>query len=227
MEQTKDIFGKRLFEIRESRGESQQELADSIDITRQSLSRYELGERTANIDLLKKIAKHYNVSTDYLLGIAKEKTTDPDIQVVCDYTGLSEDAVRELHFTYDSISQQKNLDLLNLEEYEYVITELLKTLSWLISEQYIYEIIEHFSLIKKYSQQYLSFEDEIVNNGLYSIDDKTAEQTELNNMVKLQEIEKNIDFERYMLVKLSEKLSNHFDQREHVKNNGKHNTSKE
>ena len=97
MEQTKDIFGKRLFEIRESRGESQQELADSIGITRQSLSRYELGERTANIDLLKKIAEHYNVSTDYLLGLTENATTDTDLQDVCKYTGLSEGAIKNLH----------------------------------------------------------------------------------------------------------------------------------
>lgn len=90
MEQTKDIFGKRLFEIREGKRESQQELADSIGITRQSLSRYELGERTANIDLLKKIAEHYHISADYLLGLTDNITTDKDLDYVSRYTGLNE-----------------------------------------------------------------------------------------------------------------------------------------
>ena len=108
MEQTKDIFGKRLFELRESRGESQQELADSMGITRQSLSRYELGERTANIDLLKKIAEHYDVSADYLLGLTGNTTTDTNLQAVCKYTGLSEKAINNLaDYTKSALSTKK------------------------------------------------------------------------------------------------------------------------
>ena len=44
-------FGERLLALREERKETQQQLADAIGITRQSLSRYETNERTPNIDL--------------------------------------------------------------------------------------------------------------------------------------------------------------------------------
>ena len=43
-------FSKRLIQLREQRGITQQELADKLKITRQSLSLYEKAERTINIE---------------------------------------------------------------------------------------------------------------------------------------------------------------------------------
>lgn len=96
MDNTKDIFGERLMEIRKERGETQQELADSIGITQQSLCRYEQGERTANIDFIRKVAKHYNVPADYFLGLSGAKSYNSDLQAICWYTGLSEKSVIRL-----------------------------------------------------------------------------------------------------------------------------------
>lgn len=89
-------FGERLLKLREERKETQQQLADAIGITRQSLSRYETNERTPNIELVYNIAKHFNVSADYLLGLSDNPTTDPDIQNACKVTGLSEEAIERL-----------------------------------------------------------------------------------------------------------------------------------
>lgn len=93
---TKEIFAKRLVDLREKKEITQQTLADNLGITRQSLSLYEQAERTINIDLLVKISKFFDVSTDYLLGLTQTKTTDADFKSVCDYTGLSEKAVEKL-----------------------------------------------------------------------------------------------------------------------------------
>lgn len=64
----REKFAQRLVYLREQKGISQQELADNLNITRQSLSLYEKAERTINIELLAKIADFFNVSTDYLMG---------------------------------------------------------------------------------------------------------------------------------------------------------------
>lgn len=96
MDITKDVFGERLMEIRKERGETQQELADSIGITQQSLCRYEQGERTANIDFIRKVAKHYNVTADYFLGLSVAKSYNADLQAICNYTGLSEKSIIRL-----------------------------------------------------------------------------------------------------------------------------------
>lgn len=44
-----------------------------------------------------KLAEHYGVSIDWLLGLAPAKTVDPEIQGVCKYTGLSEASVNYLY----------------------------------------------------------------------------------------------------------------------------------
>lgn len=104
-------FSKRLIQLREQRGITQQELADKLKITRQSLSLYEKAERTINIELLARIADFFNVSTDYLMGRTDTATMNEDIQTACKITGLSEEAIN------------KFAKILNdNEKYEYTIT---------------------------------------------------------------------------------------------------------
>ena len=94
--ETVSKFGERLLKLREKRNETQQQLADAIDITRQSLSRYETNDRTPNIDLVYNIAKHYNVSADYLLGLSEIQSSNKKIETACKITGLSEKAINEI-----------------------------------------------------------------------------------------------------------------------------------
>ena len=89
----KEIFSNRLITLREEREITQQELADELGITRQSLSLYEKAERTINIELLAKIADFFSVSTDYLMGRTDKATLEESIQTTCKTTGLTEQAV--------------------------------------------------------------------------------------------------------------------------------------
>ncbi|MGN1193993.1 MAG: helix-turn-helix domain-containing protein [Acutalibacteraceae bacterium] len=63
----------RLKEIRKSRGITQLKLAMDLNISQNTISRYETGEREADYATLIKIADYFNVSLDYLL----ERTDDP------------------------------------------------------------------------------------------------------------------------------------------------------
>lgn len=45
---------------------------------------------------VKKLAEHYGVSSDYLLGLSPTPTTDVDVQAACKFTGLSTKAVATL-----------------------------------------------------------------------------------------------------------------------------------
>lgn len=91
-----EIFAKHLKELRNKNGISLKELAKALDTTAQSLSLYEKAERTINIDLLVKVSKYFDVSSDYLLGLTENKTTDTDLKAVCDYTGLDENSINTL-----------------------------------------------------------------------------------------------------------------------------------
>lgn len=96
--ETKNIFAKRLVDLREAKGISQQILADALGVTRQSLSLYEKAERTVNIELLVKIANYFNVSTDYLLGLSDIQSIDTDMHIACKTTGLNEKAIQSLQY---------------------------------------------------------------------------------------------------------------------------------
>ena len=55
-----------------------------------------------------RLAKHYGVSTDYLLGLSEIKTQDPEIRSVCDYTHLSEEVI-SLSRKSSTVSETLNL----------------------------------------------------------------------------------------------------------------------
>ena len=66
----KDI-GKRIKELRVEAGLTQQRVADILKIDRSNFSKYELGKLEVNNEMLVKLAKLFEVTTDYLLGLEK------------------------------------------------------------------------------------------------------------------------------------------------------------
>ena len=64
-----NVLPKRLKEIRESRGFSQSELAESVGISKTSLSAYELDKKKPSYEIVLKIAKVCRISMDWLCGL--------------------------------------------------------------------------------------------------------------------------------------------------------------
>ena len=67
-----NMFGKRLKELRIEKGMTQQQLAEVLGVDRTAVMKWELGERETNFGMLIKIAKYFQVTTDYLLGVSDE-----------------------------------------------------------------------------------------------------------------------------------------------------------
>lgn len=63
----------RIKQLRENRGLIQEILAAELGITQQMLSKYERDVLCIKVDVLKRIAEYFNVTTDYLLGISEVK----------------------------------------------------------------------------------------------------------------------------------------------------------
>ena len=61
-------IANRLLELRKKNGYSQEELANKLGISRQSVSKWERAEASPDTDNLILLAKIYNVSLDELLG---------------------------------------------------------------------------------------------------------------------------------------------------------------
>lgn len=64
-------FAKRLKELRLENNYTQSFVASKLGIRQQSYARYENGAGEPNLDMLVSLAKMFNVSTDYLLGISE------------------------------------------------------------------------------------------------------------------------------------------------------------
>ncbi|WP_240688424.1 transcriptional repressor LexA [Anoxybacillus sp. ST70] len=64
--------GEKIKEFRLKRGMSQEELADLLGTTKQTVSRYETGERKANQDVLFKLSEIFKVSIDDFFPSKKE-----------------------------------------------------------------------------------------------------------------------------------------------------------
>ena len=62
-------FGERLRRLREKRRFSQVDVADRIGIKAATVSGYERNVTTPSLDILRRLALTFNVSTDYLLGL--------------------------------------------------------------------------------------------------------------------------------------------------------------
>lgn len=107
----------RIKYLREKRGLIQEILASELGITQQMLSKYERDITIIKIDILIKLAKYFNVTTDYLLGLSDIKR-DMSGQIKVNKT---------LDEYYDLIEVYKKLDKYDQELIWSVIQVVRKT----------------------------------------------------------------------------------------------------
>ena len=60
-------LGDKILQLRKKNGLSQEQLGEKVDVTRQTISNWELGETAPNPEQLKKMSKAFNVSIDEIL----------------------------------------------------------------------------------------------------------------------------------------------------------------
>lgn len=61
------LLGEKLKKLRKARGVSQEQLANQLNVSRQAISKWELGESTPDTDNLVALSDYYGASIDYLL----------------------------------------------------------------------------------------------------------------------------------------------------------------
>lgn len=67
-----EIYYRKLRELREDHDYTQSYVANILGISQRGYSHYEVGHYDLKASLLIQLAKLYNVSTDYILGIDKK-----------------------------------------------------------------------------------------------------------------------------------------------------------
>ncbi len=68
---------ERLKEIREDKDYKQSDIAKVLNTTQQQYSKYEFALKVIPIGMLVKLAKFYNISVDYLIGLTNERKPYP------------------------------------------------------------------------------------------------------------------------------------------------------
>ena len=81
-------FGNVLKTLRLNNNMTQAQLAQKLGVTKSVISAYETGLRLPSYDILIHIAKFFNVSTDYLLGLENKREVD--------LSGLTDDEIAAL-----------------------------------------------------------------------------------------------------------------------------------
>ena len=68
-------LGEKIQKLRKQRGLSQEALAEKVTVTRQTISKWELGQSLPDLDFIAQLSDIFNVSSDYLI---KDEMTEPD-----------------------------------------------------------------------------------------------------------------------------------------------------
>jgi len=116
------LFGKRLRELRENQGMTQNDLSELLNVSRQSIGGYENGTTEPPIDIVIKIAYKFNVSCDYLLGCTNKK------------------------YSFNSLNSEDEEFLLNLYEDKDILLKLYENKDLLLK---LYEFVNSYTILKK------------------------------------------------------------------------------
>lgn len=81
-------FGNRLKTLRIRENMTQQQLANKLGLTKSVISAYETDLRLPSYDVLIHIAKIFNVTSDFLLGLEQKQEID--------LSGLTKDEIKAL-----------------------------------------------------------------------------------------------------------------------------------
>lgn len=63
------MYGERLRELRCEKGLTKKQLAEKLNISQKSLSKYERESLDLSTELIVRICRYFQVSADYLLGL--------------------------------------------------------------------------------------------------------------------------------------------------------------
>lgn len=246
-----EIFAERLRQLRLRRSESLHITAEAVGVTAQSLSLYEKGQRTINIDLLKRLAEYFGVSADYLIGLSDTAALDTDMKAVCEFTGLTEESIENI---VNNLSERGEPEELrdDMQRVNHILNEFLSSTCFTAMVHYCFAIDYENNVINKrengenVNQSLLALAlDEVVSDK--SERDCQGAITAENLKIKLHFINKvhnQIDMLKFKAIdcfrefieqmisgnietdrQFSEKMSNSLEKED--SNNGKHTTEEE
>ena len=115
-------FGDILKKIRQDNNLTQEELAKKIDTSRSNIANYENNKNMPSIEILDKLSKLFNCSTDYLLGKSdvrnpeKVNINDTDVAFASGVKALNETNKMIIKNTLEALLAKQEQDNKNTED---------------------------------------------------------------------------------------------------------------
>ncbi len=111
-------IGENILKLRKQKGMSQEELAEKLNVSRQSISLWETNQTVPQIDYLMELSKIFNVSLDELcsnLVVEKEEESTPMIQPICETNfQFTNEKIKEIIITVQRFPRIVFLTSINL-----------------------------------------------------------------------------------------------------------------
>ncbi len=80
-------------------------IAEHLGVSQQAVNQFKLGQAFPKVENLLKLAKYFDCSLDYLIGMSDVKTPLATAKAACEYTGLSESAIEHLHTCVEELDK--------------------------------------------------------------------------------------------------------------------------
>lgn len=214
------ILSERLEKLTEQKRDSDYKLsdkkqADQMGIPYPTFNKYKGDSAECPISTVVKMAKYYNVSTDYLLGLTDNTTIDPEVKTICEYTGLNEESVNKLHEDFKPtryIELTKDCKLFDRDNNP---DNIFKILNLFISRGYVQEIAAILFDLEKSSDKLMKLVG--ISETAEPVNYAGNMEEIIKYMSEVEDADNACDIKRYKLVRIIENISNLFDQREQVK----------
>lgn len=188
MEQVnRTTLGNNITDLRNAHNETQADLADILELKHhQQISFFENGKRDVSLDQLVTIAKHYHVSTDFLLGLYEMPDTTLEDDYIAEYIGCT---VKSLAAIKSLFCIDKDIKFLNdTEQKNY------KLLFDLATEQFLYSLSDDF-----YRKPFIKLvEDSIFASMAYECFDDIPKFAGISMIQEI--IERNADLSKHKLI---------------------------
>lgn len=162
--QYNDEFPTRLRELIAEKQVTHAQIAEVAGVKRQTVGKWCTGETIPDILSITNIAKEYDISSDWLLGLSEAKSKDIEISGIVKYTGLSEKALK-------NIMQAKMSPINSQNAYSNVLNQFLESTYICLA---IYNVIDYEASIEA-EELYSNIHNEIFT------DPATNEQIQLTS----------------------------------------------
>ncbi|MBR2743571.1 MAG: hypothetical protein IKD89_08275 [Clostridia bacterium] len=165
---------------------ARQVIADKIGCNVSLITRHYNAQKIVTVDFLKKYAEYFNVSADYLLGLTDAPTNDKDLRFVCDYTGLSEEAVKSIKYAEKNTLLSAGYNLLDINKVDKYIDQARPIISHILSNKQFYGLIAKQLIIRanKLRQIEILYEFDKAYDTVFSNEGKTPTEKDIGYVLK-------------------------------------------